>query len=314
VVVNNARSDERYANDPYILRHAPQSLLAMPIVHHRKFIGILYLENNLTTGAFTSSRIDLLTLMAGQIAVSLENSMLYENLEQRVQERTEELNLEKQKSEKLLLNILPVETADELKRTGKAVPRAYEEVTVLFTDFKDFTQLSEKLSAEHLVRELDTCFGAFDNIMGQFGIEKIKTIGDSYMCVGGLPVPSSTHALDTVHAALAIRDWMKAYQEGRARAGLPYFQIRIGLHSGPLVSGVVGTSKFAYDVWGETVNTAARMESSGEAGCINVSGSTYSRIKNHFRCTYRGKLPAKNMGDIAMYFVEGPAASDEAAN
>lgn len=314
VVVNDARNDERYANDPYILRHAPQSLLAMPIVHQRKFIGILYLENNLTTGAFTSNRIDLLALLAGQIAVSIENAMLYENLEQRVRDRTKELNLEKQKSEKLLLNILPVETADELKRTGKAVPRAYEEVTVLFTDFKDFTQLAEKLSAEDLVRELDACFGAFDNIMDQFGIEKIKTIGDSYMCVGGLPVPSSTHALDTVHAALAIRDWMKTYQEDRARAGLPYFRIRIGLHSGPLVGGVVGTKKFAYDIWGETVNTAARMESSGEAGCINVSGSTYSRIKNHFRCTYRGKLPAKNMGDIDMYFVEGPAASDEAAN
>jgi class 3 adenylate cyclase len=127
-------------------------------------------------------------------------------------------------------------------------------------------------------------------------------------------VASSTHALDTVHAALAIRDWMETYREERARAGLPYFQIRIGLHSGPLVSGVVGTKKFAYDIWGETVNTAARIESSGEAGCVNVSGSTYSRIKNHFRCTYRGKLPAKNMADIDMYFVDGPLGSDEASN
>ena len=314
VVVNNARNDERYANDPYILRQAPQSLLAMPIVHQRKFIGILYLENNLTTGAFTSNRIDLLTLMAGQIAVSIENAMLYENLEQRVRDRTEELNLEKQKSDRLLLNILPVETADELKRTGKAVPRSYEEVTVMFTDFKDFTQISDKLSAEELVKELDACFGAFDNIMEQFGIEKIKTIGDSYMCVGGLPVASSTHALDTAHAALAIRDWMQRYQQERARAGLPYFQIRIGLHSGPLVSGVVGTKKFAYDIWGETVNTAARMESSGEAGRVNVSGSTYARIKNHFHCTHRGKVHAKNMGDVDMYFVDGPAASKEASH
>jgi class 3 adenylate cyclase len=146
--------------------------------------------------------------------------------------------------------------------------------------------------------------------MAEYGIEKIKTIGDSYMCVGGLPVPRSNHAVDTVRAALAIQEWMRQYSESRRLAGRSYFEIRIGLHSGPLVSGVVGTRKFAYDIWGETVNMAARMESSGMAGRVNISGATQERIKNHFTCTYRGRLPAKNIGDIDMYFVDAEKQPD----
>ena len=309
VVVNDAQHDERYSQDAYIKTQAPQSIMCVPVINQGKFIGILYLENNLATGAFTQTRIELLSLLSGQIAVSIDNAMLYENLEQKVQERTEELGREKQKSDELLLNILPLETADELKTRGKAVPRSYENVSVMFTDFKNFTSFSEQLSAEDLVDEIDTCFGAFDEIIAEFGLEKIKTIGDAYMCAGGLPVPNSTHAVDTVKAALAIRDWIREHQAERKEKSLPTFDIRLGIHSGPVVAGVVGTRKFAYDIWGETVNTASRMESSGQAGNVNISGKTYAQLGGQFDCEYRGRLPAKNMQDVDMYFVMAKTAS-----
>ena len=231
--------------------------------------------------------------------------MLYENLESKVQERTRELNEEKQKSDNLLLNILPLETANELRQKGRASPRRYESVTVMFTDFKDFTRVSEKLTTEELVNEIDTCFAAFDEIMEKYGVEKIKTIGDAYMCVGGLPVTNSTHPVDTARAALDIQSWISQRKRDREREGQLGFDIRIGLHTGPIVAGVVGTRKYAYDVWGETVNTAARMESGSEAGKINISGSTYEQIRHQFICEYRGKLPARNMNDIDMYFLTG---------
>jgi len=310
VVLNDATNDERYAQDSYIIEHKPKSILAMPIVNQGKFIGVLYLENNLSVGAFTQNRIDLLTILSGQIAVSIDNAMLYENLEQKVHERTEELGLEKQKTEKLLLNILPAETADELKQHGKAAPKSYENVTVMFTDFKGFTQFSEKLSANDLVDEINTCFSAFDQIMEAHGVEKIKTIGDAYMCVGGLPVANSTHATDTVRAALDVQTWMEEHMKQRLANNQPAIDIRIGLHSGPLVAGVVGTHKFAYDIWGETVNIAARIESGSVVGMVNISGATYSLIKNQFDCIYRGKLPAKNMDDIEMYYVNGERNPD----
>ena len=225
-------------------------------------------------------------------------------MDQNVKSRTAELAEEKKKSDDLLYNILPAETAEELKREGRAKPRKYESVTVMFTDFKGFTIISENLNAEELVTEIDSCFGKFDEIMDKYGIEKIKTIGDSYMCAGGLPVQNSTHAEDVVKAAKEIQQWMREHNLRRIAANLPPFEIRIGLHSGPVVAGVVGSKKFAFDIWGDTVNTASRMESSGEASQINISGSTYELIKNKFHCTYRGKIPAKNKGDIDMYFVD----------
>jgi len=303
VVLHDATNDERYAQDDYIIAHKPKSILVMPIVNQGKFVGILYLENNLSVGAFTQNRIDTLCILSGQIAVSIDNAMLYENLEQKVVERTEELALEKQKSEELLRNILPAETAEELKQYGKAEPKSYDNVTVMFTDFKGFTQFAGQLPVNELVNEINTCFSAFDQIMEAHGVEKIKTIGDAYMCVGGLPVANSTHAMDTVRAALAVQRWMAEHKKQRQAENLPFFDIRIGLHSGPLIAGVVGTHKFAYDIWGETVNIAARMEAGSEAGMVNISGATYALIKDQFECSYRGKLPAKNMSDIDMFFV-----------
>jgi guanylate cyclase len=207
-------------------------------------------------------------------------------------------------SETLLLNILPKQIAEELKARGKAEARHFDEVTVMFTDFKNFTQIAEKMSPTDLVAELDMIFAAFDNIASKHNLEKIKTIGDSYMCAGGLPVRRNTHATDAVSAALEIQEFIRQHIRQRREEGKDPFEIRIGIHSGPVVAGIVGKIKFAYDIWGDTVNLASRMESSGEPGRINISGATYELVKDRFHCTHRGKIKAKNKGEVDMYFVD----------
>jgi class 3 adenylate cyclase len=202
------------------------------------------------------------------------------------------------------LNILPAEVAEELKEKGHADAKQFDEVTVLFTDFKGFTAIAERLSPQDLVKDIDLCFKEFDRITEKYGIEKIKTIGDSYMCAGGLPVENLTNSRDTVNAALEIRDFMLAQKRIREAQGGSFFEIRIGIHTGPVVAGIVGVKKFAYDIWGDTVNIASRMESSGEPGKVNISGSTYELIKESFTCLHRGKIDAKHKGMIDMYFVE----------
>ena len=222
------------------------------------------------------------------------------------------ISKEKARSEELLLNILPAEVAEELKAKGEAQAVQVDQVTVLFSDFKGFTSLSEKLTPKELVRDLNECFSAFDRIMTKHGIEKIKTIGDAYMAAGGLPVPNATHAVDVVKAGLEMRGFIA---EGKARklaAGLPFFEIRIGIHTGPVVAGIVGVKKFQYDIWGDTVNTASRMESSGEAGQVNISEATYALVKNAstpvgmpaFVFAPRGLVQAKGKGELHMWFVE----------
>jgi class 3 adenylate cyclase len=227
-----------------------------------------------------------------------------EKLEKTVAIRTAEVVIEKKKSDDLLLNILPEEVAEELKEKGSAQAKQFDEVTVMFTDFKNFTQISERLSPTELVNEIDACFKSFDNIIGKYGIEKIKTIGDSYMCVGGLPVANTTHATDIVKAAFEIQQFMHERSQERKNANKEIFEIRIGIHTGPVVAGIVGVKKFAYDIWGDTVNLASRMEQNSEAGKVNISGSTYELVKDKFSCIHRGKISAKNKGEIDMYFVE----------
>ncbi|MEO8147314.1 MAG: adenylate/guanylate cyclase domain-containing protein [Bacteroidia bacterium] len=249
------------------------------------------------------------------LAASKENENLVLNqniiLEQKVEERTHELEAAKKqadelllKSDELLLNILPYEIANELKSQGHSQAKTYSMVTVMFTDFKDFSEISEKVSGELLVAEIDHCFSAFDNIIHKYVVEKIKTVGDAYICVGGLPVLNFTHAADTINAAIEIRNFMIARKnEKEARGEIP-FEIRIGIHTGPVVAGIVGIRKFAYDIWGDTVNVASRLEASGEPGKINISETTYDLVKNKFSCIHRGKIEAKNKGLIDMYFVE----------
>ncbi len=223
-----------------------------------------------------------------------------EELEREVAERTASLRTEKQKSDDLLLNILPAEIAEELKETGRSEARLYNEVSVLFTDFVDFTQMAESLSPAALVAEIDECFKAFDGIIDTHGLEKIKTVGDAYIAVSGMPVENPAHARDVIAAALEIGEFMQARTEAHATFG-----IRLGVHSGPVVAGIVGVKKFAYDIWGDTVNTAARMEQHSEPGRINISAATYALVKDEFRCSYRGELEAKHKGKMGMYFVEG---------
>jgi class 3 adenylate cyclase len=218
--------------------------------------------------------------------------------------QNEIIESERKKSDALLLNILPVETAEELKEKGFAEARTFESVTVMFTDFKDFTKVAESLDAKSLVKEIDYVFRKFDEIITYHNIEKIKTIGDAYMAAAGLPIENKTHPIDMVNAALEILETIEEIKTDRKTKGLPFFEIRIGIHTGPVVAGIVGTKKFAYDIWGDAVNVASRMESSGEAGKINISGNTYELVKEKFICKYRGKVTAKNKGEIDMYFVE----------
>ncbi|MCB0519317.1 MAG: tetratricopeptide repeat protein [Saprospiraceae bacterium] len=218
--------------------------------------------------------------------------------------RNKVIRSEKQRSENLLLNILPAQTAEELKKFGRAKARSYEAVTVLFTDFQSFTTIAEKTSPEVLVAQLDKCFQAFDDIISKYGIEKIKTIGDAYLCASGLPVPNTIHAEVVVSAAIEMQAFMENFRGAQQSDGHSPFYCRIGIHTGPVVAGVVGKKKFAYDIWGDTVNVAARMEQSSEANRVNISQRTYELVKSKFRCTHRGKIRAKNKGEMDMYFVE----------
>jgi len=209
---------------------------------------------------------------------------------------------EKDRSNNLLLNILPEETALELKQNGKVLAKRFEFVTVLFTDFVGFTQYAEYLSPEKLVESVDYYFSKFDEIIEKHGLEKIKTVGDSYMCAGGLPFPTEDHAFKMVLAAIEITEFVKTSKKINALNQTRY-EIRIGINTGPVVAGVVGIKKFAYDIWGDAVNIASRMESNSEAGKINISENTYELIKDSFDCEYRGEIEAKNKGVLKMYFV-----------
>lgn len=210
---------------------------------------------------------------------------------------------EKKISESLLLNILPVSVADELKNNGKAEPKYFDNVTVMFADIKGFTKAAEKLSPAQLVNEIDYYFRAFDEIIGKYKIEKIKTIGDAYLCASGVPVKVKNSATEIVNAAIDMQKFIADTKAQYIKAGKLYFEMRIGIHTGPLVAGIVGVKKFGYDIWGDTVNTAARMEQHGEVGRINISQTTQQQIGKKFTTTYRGEIDAKNKGMLKMYFV-----------
>jgi PAS domain S-box-containing protein len=228
---------------------------------------------------------------------------ILETQKDEIEEKKRLIEEEQEKSERLLLNILPFEVARQLKSKGKAGTRYYRHVTVLFTDFKDFSKNTRELEPTDLVAILDDYFAKFDEITGKHYLEKIKTIGDSYMCAGGLPLRNKSNPVDAVLAGLEIQDYIQRMKI-QPKQGIPVWELRLGIHTGPVVAGVVGRKKFAYDIWGETVNTAARMENMGEVNNVNISEATFEYVKDYFICEHRGKIEAKNVGEMNMYIVK----------
>ena len=312
----------------YIQTGFPPYLLGMSHVAYATLIEAFVLSYLLSKRfEWTKRELELERQRANQqvIEKTMENERIVREqnviLEKKVTERTQQLREtneelsatletveeERAKSENLLLNILPAETAQELKEKGVAQPKTYDSVTVLFTDFKDFTATTAHVSPERLVDDLNECFMEFDRIVQKYNLEKIKTIGDAYMAAGGLPTPNDTHALDATLAALEMQSFIEKRLIHVSDSEKNAWQARIGLHSGKVVSGVVGIHKFSYDIWGDTVNTASRMETHGTPGKVNVSEATYQLIKSHFDCAPRGKVEVKGKGDLEMYWVEGIA-------
>lgn len=264
-------------------------------------------EKAIVTYELQKQKIFTYSGFAGLILILLLSFFIYRNYTQQkkintvINETNKTISEEKQVSENLLLNILPEEVADELKVAGNVQARQFDNVTVLFTDFINFTHAGEWMTPRELVDELHTCFKAFDEIIDKYNIEKIKTVGDAYLAASGLPVENPDHAVEVISAALEISEFMRQRKE---ELGSRTFGIRLGVNSGTVIAGIVGVKKFAYDIWGDTVNTAARMEQNSENCRVNISEHTYELVKDKFVCTYRGEIGAKNKGELKMYFVE----------
>ncbi len=286
------------SSEEFLHQYSSQIILALE--SYKKTLGVIIFASS-KSNIYNQEDLRIGYLLALQLSSAIYNANSFEKLNS----LNAALEIEKQKSESLLLNILPSEIAEELKHTGKVKPVYHSLATILFTDFEGFSSISGLMTPEDLVEELDYCFSAFDRIIERHHLEKLKTIGDSYMCGGGIPMPSKDHPFHVVLAALEIQEFMESRKAQKAKLNSPYWHIRIGIHSGPLLSGVIGKKKFLYDVWGDTVNLASRMESSGVAGRVNVSKSTYELVKEVFDAEYRGKIAAKNMGEVDMYLIQG---------
>jgi class 3 adenylate cyclase len=270
-----------------------QSFVQIPILMNDKVVGVLTSTNLGENIKLSPNDLKRILRFANQIGGAIHNTELLEAAEK-----------EREISNNLLMNILPVNIANELKKTGQVQPVQYEAVTILFTDFKGFTRLAETMNPTELINQLEGSFFQFDEITERFRLEKLKTIGDSYMCAGGIPIKNDTHAFDACLAAIEIRSFMDQAIQMRRKLGLPTWELRIGIHTGPVIAGVIGKKKFAYDIWGDTVNIASRMESTGTEGKINISETTYQLIKDFFVCSPRGFLDVKNKGKMGMYYVE----------
>ena len=266
-----------------------------------KFIAI---ESDVTALKAAEERLEAKNESLLMLTEHLESTnLLLKNHREEIEKQKEFIENQKKKSDELLLNILPFEIAEQLKKKGFAKSKQYKLVTILFTDFIGFSKLSETFDSQELIRELNVYFQKFDEIIGDHYIEKIKTIGDAYMCAGGLPLRNKSNPIDVTLAGLRIQKFMKHYAKEKGKNNEKAWQLRLGIHTGDVIAGVIGNRKFAYDIWGDAVNKASRMEQAGEAGKVNVSGNTYEYIKDYFDFTYRGKVEVKNNVELEMYFV-----------
>lgn len=289
---------------PILDQNLAAEAIIVPVPGKDKHLGVLIVEDRLGKEAFSDYDAEVLKLLVAQAGVAIDNARVYQNLDRLVALRTRDLEAERNKSEQLLLNIMPREVCDELKLRGRVTPRRYESATILFTDFVGFTAYSENKDPEDLLYDLEACYSLFDEIVEKYGLEKLKTIGDAYMCAGGLPKPNDTHPIDCVNAALDMVDAIVALHAAREALGQTFWNVRVGVHTGPVVSGVVGSKKFAFDVWGDTVNLASRMESHGVVNRVNVSQATFEATRMAFRFEPRGPIQVKGQGEVNMYLVK----------
>jgi len=269
-----------------------KSFIHIPILRDEEVLGILTSTNLGGYLHLKPAEQKRIFRFATQIAGAMHNIELLE-----------EAKKEREKADKLLIHILPTSLSKELKEKGEVEPKQYKSATILFTDFKDFTKITENLKPKELILQLDGMFLQFDSIMEKFHMEKLKTIGDSYMAAGGIPDTNLTHPFDACLAAIEILAFINQTKKMREMLGREVWNIRIGIHTGPVIAGIVGKSKFSYDVWGDTVNVASRMESSGSVGRINISESTYAIVKDFFVTDPRGKIRVKGKGDMEMYYL-----------
>jgi adenylate cyclase len=318
LVVPDLTKDERFSNYEGV-REEPffRFYCGMPLINPEGYaLGTLCVLH-FQPMEISIEKVEVLRRLSRQVVSNLELRRKLIELKESHEEldrARDEIEAKKAQAEKLLLNVLPARVADELKERGRVEPKYYHSVTIMFTDFMGFTRFAESMAPSSLIQQLDQFFSAFDEIAERCNLERLKTIGDSYMCVAGLPVENRTHIVDTCLAALQIQDFMVRLNRQREKVQLPPWELRIGIHTGPIIAGVVGKKKFAYDIWGDTVNVAALIESRSEAGRINLSESASHKIGNLFNIEHRGNIEAKSKGPLEMYFlnrIKPELSSDE---
>ena len=307
VLVPDLTRDERYRENPAVTGEPKlRFYCGMPLINPQGYaLGTLCIVD-FQPREMTVEQTEAVRRLSHQVVSQFELRRSVLELERRMAELAEarrEAERQRERSDRLLLNILPRAVAEELRTNEQVVPRYHELVTIMFADFEGFSRLTERIEPKSLIEQLDQFFSAFDSIAERHRLEKLKTIGDAYMCVGGLPEPNRTHEVDSCLAALSFLEFMRRTNAQREKLHLPRWDLRIGIHSGPVMAGVVGKSKFIYDVWGDAVNIAARLEASGGAGRINVSDVVRNRVRTLMEFEPRGAVEVKNKAPISMHFL-----------